>query len=159
MTPGYGDLVEGGRDDEEAPPFRDIVRSRRQVAEVAVRAMEAQRRAAAKSLDDDAEPGERQLAARDADFYDGVVMTLGWARGDRAEAPITRAQPAEVTARALQLERVYAEDVVERGSDRWTADWLPPRWYGEGVRRAISWLLGDEATPPVPRLMETGEPQ
>ena len=86
-------------------------------------------------------------------------MTLGWARGDRAEAPITRAQPPEVTVRALQLERVYAEDVIEQGSDRWTADWLPPRWYGEGVRRAISWLLGDEAALPVPRLMETGEPQ
>ena len=159
MTPGYGELVECGRNNEEAPPFRDIVRSRRQVAVVAMRAMEAQRQAAANSPDDDAEPGERQLAARDCDFYDGVVMTLGWARGDRAEAPITRAQPAEVTARALQLERVYAEDVVEQDSDRWTADWLPPRWYGEGVRRAISWLLGDEAAPPVPRLMETGEPQ
>ena len=57
MTPGYGDLVKGGRSDEEAP-FRDIVRSRREVADVAVRAMEAQRRAAAKSLDDDAEPGD-----------------------------------------------------------------------------------------------------
>ena len=158
MTPGYGELVEGGRSDGEAP-FRDIVRSRREVADVAVRAMEAQRRAAAKSLDDDAESGERQLAGRDCDFYDGVVMTLGWARGDRAEAPITRAQPPEVTARALQLERVYAVDVVEQGSDRWTADWLPPRWYGEGVRRAISWLLGDEAALPVPRLMGTGEPQ
>lgn len=144
----------------QAPPAgRAIVRSRAEMASVAQRATRAQRRAAAVSLDEDAEPGERRSAARDADFLDGVVLTLAWARGDRPEAPITRAQPVRVSVRALQLERGYADDAVEQGSDRWAADWLPPRWYGEGVRRAISWLLGDESVPPVARPVGTGDPQ
>jgi hypothetical protein len=153
-------VVEGGREDAQAPPAgRAIVRSRGDIAGAAQRATQAQRRAAAVSLDDDAEPAVRHEAAQDADFLDGVVLTLAWARGDRPEAPITRAQPAEVTVRALQLERGYADDAVEQGRDRWAADWLPPRWYGEGVRQAISWLLGDKSTPPASRPAGTGDPQ
>ena len=62
---------------------------------------------------------------------------------------MTRAQPREVTARALKRERVHAEDVIQQGRDRWAADWLPSRWYGEGVKSTITWLLGDSAGPPV----------
>lgn len=69
--------------------------------------------------------------------------TLAWVLGERAEAPITRAQPREVTARALKTERVYAEDVIGQDGDPRIANWLPPRSYGEGVEAAISWLLGD----------------
>ena len=160
MTRGYGDVVQSGCEDREAPPAgAAMVRSRSEIAEVCAPAARARRRAAEKSLDSDAAPGERLAAARDAEFLEGVMLTLAWARGDRAEAPITRAQPAQVTARALQHERVYAQDAIEQGHDEWAADWLPSRWYGEGVRQAISWLLGDESVPPLARPVQTGEPQ
>jgi hypothetical protein len=72
--------------------------------------------------------------------------------GERAEAPITRVQPREITAAVLKQERVYAEDVIGQGRDRWAADWLPSRWYGEGVRSTINWLLGDSTVTPVERM-------
>ncbi len=160
MTPGYGVVVQSGREDREAlPADAAMVRSRSEIAELCAPAARAQRRAAEKSLDTDAGLGERRAAARDADFLEGVMLTLAWARGDRAQAPITRAQPDQVTGRALQHERIYADDAIEHGHDRWAADWLPSRWYGEGVRQAVSWLLGDESVPPLARPVETGEPQ
>jgi hypothetical protein len=129
--------------------FGDIVRSREQIAEVAAVAAHAQPQAAAMSLDADADPGDREFACQDADYLDGVMVTLAWALGERAEAPITRAQPRELTARALESERGYADDVIEQGGNQWAADWLPPRWYGEGVKSTITWLLGDSTGPPV----------
>jgi hypothetical protein len=81
--------------------FGDVVRSRKQLVTIAVQAVRAQHRAAAKSPDAGADPGDRELAAQDPDYLDGVVMTLSWVLGERAEAPITQAQPGELTARAL----------------------------------------------------------
>jgi hypothetical protein len=68
-----------------------------------------------------------------------------------AEAPITQVQPREITAAVLTHERVYAEDVIEQGRDRWAAGWLPSRWYGEGVGSTINWLLGDSTFTPAER--------
>jgi hypothetical protein len=129
--------------------FGDVVRSRKQLATIAVQAAAARHRAAPKSLDAGLDAGHRELARQDPDYLDGVVMTLAWVLGERAEAPITQAQPGELTAGALIRERGYAEDVVEQGGNRWAADWLPPRLYGEGVKCTITWLLGDSTFPPV----------
>lgn len=131
--------------------FGDIVRSQRQIAEVAMLAVSAQRRAAAKIMDATADPDGWGLAQQDADYLDGTRMALAWVLGERAEAPITRVRPRDVTGRALKTERAYAEDVIEQGGNPWAADWFPSCWYGEGVRSTISWLLGDSTKPPVDR--------
>ena len=77
------------------------------------------------------------------------MATLAWTLGERAESPITRARSRELTTRALKMERVHAEDVIEQSRYPWMADRLPPLWYGEGVKFTITWLLGDWTAPPV----------
>ena len=129
--------------------FGDIVRSREQIAEVAALAVRTQRRAAAKTRDSGADPGERQHARQDADHLAGVMVTLAWVGGDRAEAPISRVQSREISARALKRERVHAEDVIYQRRHLSAADWLPSRWYGEGVKSSIDWVLGDSSAPPL----------
>lgn len=129
--------------------FGDVIRSREQIADVAALATRARRRVAARRLDVDADQGDRQLAREEVDYLDGVVATLAWAQGERAEAPITRAQPREVTARALKTERTYAEDVIKQGGRLCIANWVPLRSYGEGVAATTSWLLGDSTAPPI----------
>ena len=129
--------------------FGDVIRSLEQIADVAALATRARRRAAARRLDVDADQGDQQLAREEVDYLDGVVATLAWVHGERAEAPITRVQPREVTARALKTERVYAEDVIEQGGDRRLSASLPSRWYGAGVKATIAWLLGDTINVPV----------
>ena len=69
--------------------FGDIVRSREQMADLVVLAGPAQRAAAVRSLDTGAAPGEREHARREADYLDGVLMTLAWVCGERAETPIS----------------------------------------------------------------------
>ena len=135
-----GDLVGG---------FGDIVRSRVQIADVAALAVQAQRRAAAKPLDSGADPGERQLARQDAEHLAGVMVTLAWVSGERAEAPISGVQSREITAVALKRERVQAEDVSDQGRNQSAYDCLLSRWYGEGVKSSIDWVVGDSIAPPV----------
>ena len=77
------------------------------------------------------------------------MATLAWVLGERADSPITRARSGELTTRALKMERVHAEDVIEQSRYPWMADRLPPLWYGEGVKFTITWLLGDWTAPPV----------
>ncbi len=128
--------------------FGDIVRSREQIADLVVLAGPAQRAAAVRSLDTGAVPGERKDARREADYLDGVLMTLAWVRGERAETPISHTQ-VETTTRTLKRERLHAEDAIERGADRHAAD-RPSRFYGEAVQSTVSWLLGDSTAPPYP---------
>lgn len=127
----------------------DIVRTREEIADTKAVAVHAQRRAMTKYLDTGTHADERHDVCEAADLLDGVIVTLTWVCGERIEAPVTRVQPREVTAKALKQERVHAEDVIQQGRDRWAADWLPPRWYGEGVKFTIDWLLGDSTAPPV----------
>jgi hypothetical protein len=143
--------VRGENPGELVGGFGDVVRSRKQIADVAALATRARRLAAARKLDVEADPGDRQLARDEVDYLGGVVATLAWVLGERAEAPITRAQPHEVTAIALKTERIYAEDVIEQGGKLRVANWLPLRsWsYGEGVEATTTWLLGDCIAPPI----------
>jgi hypothetical protein len=141
--------VQGENPGELVGGFGDVVRPRDEIADIVALAVHAQRGAMAKSLDPSAPTGERQDAGQDVDYLDGITVTLAWVCGERAEAPITHVQPREITAAVLEHERVYAEDVIEQGRDRWAADWLPSRWYGEGVRSTINWLLGDSTLTPV----------
>ena len=129
--------------------FGDIVRSREQVAGLVALATPAQRDATAKSLDTAATPGDRQRGRQEADYLDGVLATLAWACGDRAETPVSRTHPG-VTAGTLKRERLHAEDVIEQGEGSCAADWFPSRAYGEGVESTITWLLGDSTAPPIP---------
>jgi hypothetical protein len=143
--------VHGENPGELVGGFGDVVRPRDEIADTVALAVHAQRGAMAKILDPSGPTGERQDAGQDVDYLDGITVTLAWVCGERAEAPITQVQPREITAAVLKHERVYAEDVIEQGRDRWAADWLPSRWYGEGVRSTINWLLGDSTLTPVER--------
>ncbi len=98
-------------------------------------------------------PGCPRPGSGHADYLNGVVVTLAWVCGERAETPITKLQPREVTAnvRTLKGERVYAKDVIEQSGELWASDWFPPRWYAEGVGTTITWLLSPKfglVTPP-----------
>jgi len=128
--------------------FGNVVRSLQQMADLVVLAQPAQRAAVARSLDPGTAPDEREHARREADYLDGMLMTLAWVCGERAETPITHAQ-VETTARNLKRERVHAEDAMEQCADQHAAD-QPSRPYGEGVQSTISWLLGDSTAPPYP---------
>ena len=128
--------------------FGDIVRSREQIADLVELAQPAQRAAAGRSLDTGSAPGDREHARREADYLDGVLMTLAWVGGERAETPITHVQ-VEMMTRTLKRERLHAEDVIEHGADRHAAG-RPSRFYGEGIQSTISWLLGDSTVSPYP---------
>jgi len=134
-----GELVNG---------FGDVVRSRKQIADVLALAAVGQQGAAAKGKDVDADSEDRQFAQQDVGYFDGLVATLAWVLGERAEAPITRGQSSELTTRDLRAERVHADDVIEQASHPWMANRLPSPWYGEGVKLTITWLLGDSTVSP-----------
>ena len=87
---------------------------RSEIAGVLAIAVESQQRAAAAGRDIDADPDDRQFARQDADYLDGVVVTLAWILGERAESPITRGRSRELTTRDLKVERIHAEDVIEQ---------------------------------------------
>ena len=129
--------------------FGDVVRSPEQMAGTLALAADGLRRAAAQSRDLDAGADARAFARQDAEYLEGVMATLAWTLGERVESPVTRARSGELTTRALKMERVHAEDVIEQSRYPWMADRLPPLWYGEGVKLTITWLLGDWTTPPV----------
>ena len=134
-----GELVNG---------FGDVVRSRKQIADVLALAAVGQQGAAAKGKDVDADSEDRKFAQQDVGYFDGLVATLAWVLGERAEAPITRGQSSELTMRDLRAERVHADDVIEQASHPWMANRLPSPWYGEGVKLTITWLLGDSTVSP-----------
>jgi hypothetical protein len=69
--------------------FGDIVRSRKQIADLVELAQPAQGAAAARSLDTGAALGDGEHARREADYLDGVLTTLAWVLGERAETPMT----------------------------------------------------------------------
>jgi hypothetical protein len=129
--------------------FGDVVRSPEQIADTLALAAEGLRRAAAQGRDLDTSADARAFARQDAGYLDGVMATLAWVLGERAESPVTRAHSRELTTRDLKVERVHAEDVIEQSRYPWMADRLPPLWYGEGVKFTITWLLGDWTAPPV----------
>jgi hypothetical protein len=128
--------------------FGDVIRSREQMTDLAMLIRPAQGVAAATGLDTGAAPGEREHAHREADYLDGVLVTLAWVCGERAETPVSHLQ-AEITSRTLKRERLHAEDAIEEGADQRAPD-RPSRSYGEGVQSAISWLLGDTTARPYP---------
>jgi hypothetical protein len=134
-----GELVNG---------FGDVVRAPDHIASILALAGDRQRRATAKSRDVDMDPDKRQFAQQDADYLDGVVATLEWVLGQRAEAPITRGQPRELTTRNLKAERVHANDVIEQARHPWMANRRQAPRYGEGVKLTITWLLGDSTISP-----------
>ena len=129
--------------------FGDVVRSREQITDVLALAAEGRQRAAAQGRNIDTGADDRAFARQDADYLDGVMATLSWILGERAESPVTRAHSRELTTRDLKVERVHADDVIEQSRYPWMADRLPPLWYGEGVKFSINWLLGDSTAPPV----------
>ena len=141
--------VRGENPGELVGGFGDVVRSPEQIAGTLALAAEGLRQAAAQGRDLDAGADARAFARQDADYLDGVMATLAWVLGERADSPITRAHSRELTTRALKMERVHAEDVIEQSRYPWMADRLPPLWYGEGVKFTITWLLGDWTAPPV----------
>ena len=139
-TENPGELVDG---------FRDVVRSPDHIATILMLAAEGQERAATRCRDIDADAADRRFARQDADYLDGVTVTLAWILGERPEAPITRSRQREPTTRHLKAERVHAEDVIEQARNPGMIGRLPPPSYGEGVQLAITWLLGDSTAPPV----------
>jgi hypothetical protein len=140
--------VRGENRGELVGGFGDVVRSPGQMRDVLAVAVEGQRRAATGGRALNADPDARQFARQDAEYLDGVVATLAWALGERAETPMTHT-PHELVTRVLKTERVHAEDIVRQARNPWMADRLPSPWYGEGVKFSITWLLGDSTTPPV----------
>jgi hypothetical protein len=141
--------VEAENPGELVGGFGDVVRSPEQIADALALAAEGRQRAAAKGRDLDADANARAFARQDADYLNGVIATLAWILGERAESPVARAHSRELTTRAIKMERVRAEDVIEQSRYPWMADRLPPLWYGEGVKFTITWLLGDWTAPPV----------
>jgi hypothetical protein len=129
--------------------FGDVVRSRAQISGILALAAEGQQRTAVQGRDLDAGANVRASARQDADYLDGVTVTLSWIFGKRTESPITRTQSRELTTRVLKMERVYAEDVIEQSRFPWFADQLPSGHYGQGVKDTVSWLLGDSTAPPI----------
>jgi len=129
--------------------FGDVVRSPEQIAGILALAAEGVQRAAAQGRDIDASADARAFARQDADYLDGVIATLAWVLGERADSPITSPHSRELTTRVLKMQRVHAEDVIEQSRYPWMAGRLPPLWYGEGVKFTITWLLGDWTAPPV----------
>jgi hypothetical protein len=141
--------VRGENRGELVGGFGDVVRSPEQIAGILALAAEGAQRAAAQGRDLDVGADARAFARQDADYLNGVMATLAWTLGERADSPITSAQSRELTTRALKMQRVHAEDVIEQSRYPWMADRLPPLWYGEGVKFTITWLLGDWTAPPV----------
>ena len=141
--------VRGKNRGELVGGFGDVVRSREQIASVLANATDGQRHVALQAKDLALEPNERQLAQQEADYLGGVVATLAWVLGRQAEMPITGAPFYEPTSQNLKTERVHAEDVIEQARKPWAAGQQPSAWYGEGVKRSISWLLADSGILPV----------
>ena len=131
--------------------FGDVVRSPEQIAGILALAAEGSQLAAAQGRDLDAGADARAFARQDADYLNGVMATLAWVLGERADSPITSPHSRELTTRALKMQRVHAQDVIEQSRYPWMADHLPPLWYGEGVKFTITWLLGDSTAIPVDR--------
>jgi hypothetical protein len=141
--------VEAENPGELVGGFGDVVRSPEQIAGILALAAEGVQRAAAQGRGLDADADARAFARQDAEYLNGVLATLAWVLGERADSPITSTHSRELTTRALKMERVHAEDVIEQSRYPWMADRLPPLWYGEGVKFTITWLLGDWTAPPV----------
>jgi len=141
--------VRGENRGELVGGFGDVVRSPEQIADTLALVAEGLRQAAAQGRNLDAGADARAFARQDAGYLDGVMATLAWVLGERADSPITSVHSHELTTRALKMERVHAEDVIEQSRYPWMADRLLPLWYGEGVKFTITWLLGDWTTPPV----------
>jgi hypothetical protein len=141
--------VQGDSPGELVGGFGDVVRSAGQIAGILAVTRQGQQQAAARARNLYASSDDRRFAGQDADYLGGVAATLGWVLGDQAEAPVTRTQHPKLTTRDLKRERLHAEDVMEQARYPWMADRLPPRWYGEGVKLTITWLLGDTTAPPV----------
>lgn len=141
--------IRGENPGELVGGFGDIVRSRQQIAEILVLAAQGQQRATAMVRSVEANPDIRRFAQQDADYLAGVIATLAWILGERAEAPITRRQSRGLTVRDLKTERVHAEDVIDQSRDPGMVGQLPPPQYGEGVKFSIIWLLGDWTVRPV----------
>jgi hypothetical protein len=129
--------------------FGDVVRPPEQIAGTLALAADGLRQAAAKGQDLDAGADARAFARQDAAYLSGVMATLAWVLGERSDSPITSAHSRGLTTKALKMERVHAEDVIEQPRYPWITDRLPPLWYGEGVKFTITWLLGDWTAPPV----------
>ena len=128
--------------------FGDVVRSRKQITEMAALAARAQHKVAGSSLDTSARMGDQEGVRQSADYLRGLWGTLAWVCGERAAAPISQGEIAAITARALKRERLRAEDAIEQGGDRAAGSGVSPRSYGEGVMTAINWLLGDSSVAP-----------
>ena len=129
--------------------FGDVVRSRQQIANVLAVATKGQQQAAVMARDSDADLDTRRCSQQDVGYLDGVVATLGWALGERSEAPITGRRSRQLTTRDIKTERVHAGDVIERATSSWASGRLPSPWYGEGVKFTITWLLGDWTASPI----------
>jgi hypothetical protein len=141
--------VRGENRGELVGGFGDVVRSPEQMAGILALAAQGLRQAAVQGRDLDAGADARAFARQDAGYLNGVIATLAWVFGERADPPITSSHSRELTTRALKMQRVHAEDVIEQSRYPWMADRLPPLWYGEGVKFTITWLLGDWTAPPV----------
>ena len=135
--------------------FGDIVRSRQQIVDTLALATQDHQRATATSRSIDADPDTRHFAQRDADYLDGVAATLGWVVGDYSEAPITRRHSCGLTTKDLKTERVHAQDIIDQATNLGRVGHLPPPTSGQGVKLAVTWLLGDSAMLPTDRKNRT----
>ena len=155
-----GDLVGG---------FGDVVRSRKQIAESVTATAQAQRTATAQAQREAtalsphtgaAEAVDRECARQEADYLAGVTVTFAWVLGEQAETPISQVKASAITSPVLKQERLQAEDVIEKVDDQLSVSSIPTRFFGEGVKVTISWLLGDSSLPPheVPRTLSGDRP-
>ena len=105
--------VEAENPGELVGGFGDVVRSPEQIAGILALAAEGVQRAAAQGRDLDADADARAFARQDADYLNGVMATLAWILGERAESPVSHPYSRELTTRDLKMERVR-----RRGRDR-----------------------------------------
>ena len=129
--------------------FGDVVRSRNQIVDMTLLAAQARRDALVPNSNSKSSSDSPECARDSADYLGGVMATLAWVCGDLVEAPITQLEAMELTAKVLKRERVHAEDLIEHDADRWTVQ--ADRSYGEGIKAAVNWLLGDTTAQPVTR--------
>lgn len=81
-----------------------------------------------------------------ADWHEGVIATLEWASGDRAESPIRgKALGEPPDGPQITIEQGEAEELIT--PPQWPAD--IPFHFADAVASTCRWLLGGTIRPPV----------
>lgn len=88
----------------------------------------------------------------DAAWSRGIRDLLNWVLGNRADSPLRGQIVGLPTGHDLTYEDDAAGDVALQGRPAGLIvdpDSYPPPQYGEAIQEAISWLRGENTTPPV----------